>query len=247
MTTTEDRILALFSDLKFEEERHIYRLNGQILPSVTRLVANHTPKFEENKMAYYSSIKESRIREREVKPDELIGEWKITREEACTLGHNTHKFMENFTGIETPRTPQEEAGVKYIKDLEGKYRVSFRELRAYSREFKFAGTMDLPLEVIGSNAFVIDDYKTNNADLFKSYNKLYAPFEYLEASTYNKFQLQLNYYQVILEEWGLGVLNRRVVHLKSDGSYRIYELLDLTEEIRDHLRHLIKPRAKIYW
>jgi len=232
-------ILKAYSYLTFDENKHIYYWKGLRVPlSVTGLVKQHVPKFDADKILPYSAMKASREEGRTVSTHELRRRWQLINENACNLGTRVHKFMENYTGIETPSLPQEEAGIKYIRDLEGKYSISFRELRAYSREFNYAGTMDLPLEVIGSNGYVVDDYKTTG-DLFKAYDNLYPPFEYLESSAYNHYQLQLSYYQIMLEEVGLRIENRRLIHLKADGEYRIYDLQDYTKELKDYMKRNI--------
>jgi hypothetical protein len=246
--TTKARIIRLFSDLEFEERRHLYKVRGISHPSVSRLVESHCPKFDGNKIVggnksilYYSAKKASKLEGKEVTEHELQRRWQLINTTACDLGHKVHSFLEDFTGMERPSVPQEVAGIKYIKSLEGKYRVSFRELKAYSREFGYAGTMDLPLEVVGQeNQFVVADYKTNG-DLFKAYDYMYAPFEYLESSPYNKYQLQLSYYQIMLEEAKLEIVDRHLIHLKADETFQVFPTWNYTAELRDYLR--LKQRA----
>jgi len=227
----------MFSDLSFDSRKHLYYWKGIKVPySVSGIVNMFVNKFDAEKMLPGSARKASKEEGREVTVHELRHRWQTINQTACTLGTNVHDFMEKFTGIESPRCPQEVAGINYIRDLAGKYIISFRELRAYSREFNYAGTMDIPLMAVGKNEYVIDDYKTNG-DLFKSYDTLKEPFEFLTSSAYNKYQIQLPLYQIMLEEIGLNVVDRRVVHLKADGTYTIYPLQDFTSDLRHWLKH----------
>lgn len=248
-TEVEKYIYHSFKDLRFEEERHLYSVvvNGRLiyLPSVSSKVESHANKFNPNKrigsttLLEASARKASRERGEIITADQLQLEWTRTNKEACDLGHRTHEFLENFTGIQVPCTPQERAGIKFIKSLAGKYRISFRELRAYSKEFLYAGTMDLPLEEVEGGYFDIDDYKTNG-DLFKAHDYLKPPFQYMESSPYNKYQLQLSYYQIMLEEIGLLIRNRNLVHLRDDGEFVVYPLQDLTEPLKDYMKFNMK-------
>ena len=251
LNTTQARILKKFSDLKFEPVKHQYFLAGQYLPSVTGLIKRHFPPFNKDQMIKtrkgtfsllaLSAMKASREEGREITTHELERKWQLINTNACDLGHKVHKFLEDYTGIEVPSLPQEVAGIKYLNSLKGKYKISFRELRAYSKKYTYAGTMDLPLEVIGSSkeSFIISDYKTNG-DLFKAYDYMYPPFETLEASLFNADQLQLSYYQIILEEAELNIIDRTIIHLKADGEFKTYHLYDFTQELKDYMKHIAK-------
>lgn len=233
----------MFSDLTFDSQRHLYHWKGKIVPlSVSGLVERHVHKFDPHKIVYggksiveLSAAKASRNEGREISVHELQHSWQTINKNACELGTEIHAFMEEYTGLQTPKLPQERAGIQYIKDVSREYIISFRELRAYSREFNYAGTMDIPLKYKNKDVFVIDDYKTNK-DLFKSYDNLKPPFDHLEATPYNKYQLQLSYYQIMLEEIGLEIENRRLVYLKADGTYRIFPLFDFTDDLRYYLK-----------
>ena len=61
---------------------------------------------------------------------------------------------------------------------------------------------------------------------------LQPPFEHLEQNNFNKYQFQLSYYQIILEQTGYDVSNRVIVWLKRDGEYEIHSTTDYTKELR---------------
>jgi hypothetical protein len=160
-----ERINAAFSDIVFDQKKHLYYVDDENYPSVTRKIENCAPKFDANLMAPLSAIKASRIEKREVTEHEMKYRWQTINKLACDLGH---------------------------------------------------------------------EYKTNG-DLFKCYKgqTLLAPFDYLESTPYNKYQLQLSYYQLMLEEIGIKVSGRKLIYLKADATYRIFDLIDITAEIID--------------
>jgi hypothetical protein len=236
-TEIEKYIINSFKELVFNEKAHTYRIGDVKLPSVSSIIQGLTVPFDKEKILPASA------RLQNIPVHELDWQWREKNRIACELGHKTHDFLEHYTGLETPTSKQEQAGIDYIRSLAGKYRISFRELRAFSRKYLYAGTMDLPLEVIEGNSYEIADYKTNNTDLFKAYSLLKSPFNYLEASAYNKYQIQLTLYQMMLEEIGLRISNRRLVHLMSDGTHKVYDLLDFTDEMKPYLEYKLRKAA----
>lgn len=222
-----------FSNLIFDPVHHRYFLDGMQLPSVSAKVHHHQRPVD------FEAILPHSARKAGVEVGELRDRWRRTNKEACDLGTDTHTFLEDFTGIEQPKNPFEEAGIKFIKDISADYEVVYNELRGYTREFGYAGTMDKLLQHKRTGELIIADYKTNK-DLFKSYDFLKEPFDSMESSPYNLYQLQLAYYQIMLEEVSLTISNRFLIHLKADGNYRIFETIDLTQEIRDFLTQPVK-------
>lgn len=234
------RLKQSFSDLIFEETTHRYfipRRNGLVqLPSVSSIVSSFAPKFDRQKWLTICARAEKTS-------ESLIDyKWKNKNAIACALGHKVHDFMEHYTGIEVPTCVQEEAGIEFLKDVasKGNYEISIRELRTYSEEFSFAGTMDLPILNRTTGKLIVADYKTNQTVededvLFKSYDFLYEPFNMMDNSPYNKYQIQLSLYQILLEEKGYEIEDRWLVHLKSDGTYKIFPLYDLTKHLRTKL------------
>lgn len=243
-TEAEIYIRNCFKDLQFNKEKHLYRVprNGVMLhlPSVSSLVESYAHKFNVERMLPLSAAKEN------VPVEYLREKWRRTNAEACELGTKTHDFLETYNGLQTPSTPQERAGIEFIKSILPKYRIAFRELMVYSKEYLYAGTMDLPLEEMETTFYEIADYKTNG-DLFKAYDMLKPPFQMMESSPFNKYQIQLSLYQIPLEEIGLTIKKRKLVHLTEteDGKpkFRVYELEDLTEYLRDHMKYSKKKAA----
>lgn len=228
--------LQVFSDLDFDHRRHLYFLDGVQLPSVTGLVKKFIPPFDKKKYLAICARKEN------ITQEELSIRWDKIRDDAAGRGTEAHDFLENFSGIETPDSPQKLAGIKFLKDILEDYYVVAKELRIYSRRYKYAGTMDILLMHKETSELVICDYKTNaeyidketgetKSKLFRGYSMLYPPFDYLESHPYNGYQLQLSYYQIPLEEVGLQISRRLLVYLKPNGEYVNYQTENFTEDL----------------
>lgn len=224
-----DYIKQKFSALRFEEQRHLYFVGNEGLPSVSSKIEKHSPKFDLEKYSRLCAIKEG------VTQDEMKQKWGDYNKERIAVGSITHNFLEVYNGTQSPRTNEERAGVLFLKEHLNDYDILDREVRMYSWVFKYAGTADIPLVNRKTGGVVIADYKTN-IDLFKSYDFLYPPFQYLESSPYNKYQLQLSYYQIMLEEIGVKVEDRWVVHLRGDGTYKKYDTYDYAPYLIDHMK-----------
>lgn len=129
--------LPFFPELKFEENRHLYMLDGQILPSVTTVM-----RPLDN--ALYQGIDEEVMKM------------------AAHRGTAVHNAVENYVlyGIE-------DIELKYVGYFEGflkfwneqKPEPLATESRLYHKILRYAGTADLPC-VIGGKRILID-YKTS--------------------------------------------------------------------------------------
>jgi len=126
-----------FPELKFDEKRHLYSLNGQMLPSVTTVMR---PLNE----ALYRGI------------DEEI--MKV----AADRGTAIHNAVENYAlygikDIEASHLGYFNAFIRWWEDcLPG---VITTESRLYHKYLRYAGTADLPCIIEGKRVLV--DYKTS--------------------------------------------------------------------------------------
>jgi len=237
------QIVQEYSGLRFEEGVHLYFWKDtRVKKSVSGKVEEVVPPFDEQ---YWSKACENRNNYVGMSAHQIIHKWQTTNQMACELGTNTHNFLEHYKGNQNPSTPQEEAGVKFLKWLmtatfykDGikcrKYTIISKELRAYSKRFKFAGTMDLPVYDHELGGIVIFDYKTNG-DLFKTFGYMLGPFSHMLNHPFNHYQLQLSYYSILLEEIGLRVIDRQIVYLMADAEYRCFSLEDYSEDIVKYL------------
>ena len=61
------------------------------------------------------------------------------------------------------------------------------------------------------------------------------PFDFLDDTPYNHYQLQFSYYQILLEQTGLTVSDRMLIHLRKDGNYKVFHTNDYTEKLLKEL------------
>lgn len=231
METIKTKLETYFQDLKFNEEAHIYTVNDNILPSVSGLIKKHTlpfPKDAAKKVALREGTTEEAIK----------AKWKKISDEACDRGHRVHLFGEEYPFDKTliPSCPQEEACKKFWDDLPAHIVPVKMELRMYHKEFNYAGTTDIVLYNTRTGNIILGDYKTNK-DLFKNFARqtLLSPFKDLLDCPFNKYQLQLSYYQILIEQAGFTVEGRKLIWLRKDGNYDMYDLVDYTETLRKEL------------
>jgi hypothetical protein len=79
-----------------------------------------------------------------------------------------------------------------------------------------------------------------NKELIKDFSRakdkmLLHPFENLYDEAQSLYTLQLSCYQIPLEDIGLKVIGRRLIHLKDDGTYEKIALPNVTKELRNTL------------
>jgi ATP-dependent exoDNAse (exonuclease V) beta subunit len=104
----------------------------------------------------------------------------------------------------------------------------------YSEKYNYAGTCDLLMWDNLKDHAIIMDYKTNE-ELDKQFGFLLEPFSYSANTAFNKYQIQLSYYQLILEEINIKVEERFIIWLKHDGTYEVRQCFDFTNVLKDYL------------
>lgn len=224
----------MFADLRFDETRHLYFVNGENYPSVSKKLEDHYEKF--NKELWLE-----RCSKRDGIPTwELEKKWDNKRDIACDMGHDTHDFLEHYKpGLEyLADIPQKKAGIKFFKEYiyctNPRYSIICRELRMINRKYKFCGTTDMLLWDNIEHCIVIADWKTNE-DLFKTYGYLKPPFDHYQSNPFNKYQLQFSYYQLMVEQSKYRVGARQLIYLDIEGEYIIYPCTDLTSTLSQFL------------
>lgn len=148
-----------------------------------------------------------------------------------------------------PTRPKEEAILSFYNSLTPDYWIVLPETRIFScigslkGELKqdYCGCFDLllyyddPVDKSKSGLLILD-WK-NNGSLFSEYNRdhnkmLLKPMNFLVDEAFSLYELQLSCYQMPLEAIGLKVLDRRVIWVKDDATYNIYQTRDFTKELK---------------
>ena len=234
MENLKIQILDYFKGLQFDEAEHRYAVNGQqIKISVSGVIKHFVEPFDKYTIS-------ARIAARDgISQQDVLKSWENEAQRACQNGKDTHLFGElyPFNRHIKPRTKFEEAIVNFWNDLPSTVIPVVMELQMYHKEYMFAGTADILLYNTVTKTFIIGDYKTNK-DLFKNYKgkTLLNPFKNLLDTPYNKYQLQLSFYQILLEQAGFKVSSRKLIWLKPDGSYLLYNTDDYTEILKEQLK-----------
>lgn len=225
-------IEVFFRELEFNEEKHVYNVGKLFIPSVSGLIKDFTYPFERMKIANNVASKNNKT------VDEVLKEWDDTAKEACDRGHRVHEFGENYVWDRSliPSCNQEKAVVKFWNEIPDYIVPVVMELKMYHKQYLYAGTGDILLFNKKTNKFIIGDYKTNK-DLFKNFKdkRLKYPFNFLQDCPYNKYQLQLSFYQILFEQTGYIVESRKIIWLLRDGTYKMYDTQDWTLELKQYL------------
>ena len=225
-------IKNFFKDLSFNEEKHLYTVNNERLPSVSGLIKNYGNTFDAKRISLGTAKKTGKSQ------DQILKEWDDTKTEACDRGHRVHLFGEEYPWDRTlvPQCPQEFAVKKFWDDMPDHIIPAFMELRMYHKTYGYAGTADILLFDTMNRNFILADYKTNK-DLFKNFAQqtLHYPFKNFLDTPFSKYSLQLSYYQLLFEQTGSRVASRRLIWLDLKGNYHMYELPDLTLTLTQEL------------
>lgn len=229
-------IKKFFNKLQFEEESHTYKVGETPLTSVSATIGQYCNVFDTESAAAHVA------RRRGMSPEAVKEMWEAKKEYACAKGHKVHLFGEKYTfDRSTPHTteedilPFEKAVVKFWGELPEHIVPAMVELQMYAVKYGIAGTSDILLYDKIRKGFIIADYKTNE-DLFKNYNKkLKGPFKDMVEMPYNKYQLQLSYYQILFELSGHKVIDRRIIWLLPDTTYKMYATGDFTTILKQEL------------
>jgi len=227
-----NRIKNFFDGLEFEESLHKYSFDGKpVSISVSGIVDRFVRPFNIQE----KSLKKAR--ELGISQQEVLKMWRDKGDSRCKLGKNIHLFAEErtFKNIK-PSNKYEEAVVKFWKAVPKKIFPMLTELKMYHKKYLFAGTCDTLLYNNETGRFVITDWKTNE-DLFKNFTgeRLLGCFSDLLKNNFNKYQIQLSLYQILFEQTGYKVEDRRIIHLKPDGTFSIYKTEDYTQRLKDYL------------
>lgn len=231
----KDKIIKFFDKLEFDEGKHLYTVNGvKINSSVSKIIKNFVKPFDTE------GVSRGVAKKRGVSQKEILKEWKEISDEACNKGTRIHAFGELYPFDRTlkPNDKYEEAIVKFWNDLPEHIVPVVMELRMYHKDYLFAGTGDILLYNKLTGHYIIGDYKTNK-DLFKNFKgqKMLSLFDDLLDMPLNHYQLQLSFYQILFEQIGLKVESRKIIWLKPDGEYQMYDTADYTSILKEYLKH----------
>lgn len=240
MSNKKSKIRNFFSELDFNSEEHIYKHRDRKLSSVSSVIKEFTEPFDADRIAGYVA------KSRGISKAEVLQEWEDKKNAACNKGNRVHDFGENYGYSlidrdilsSTPSDLYEKAVLAFWDSIPDHIEPFMFELKMFSVELGIAGTADIILYNTRTGKFIIADYKTN-IDLFKNYKgkTLLSPMNNLLDNPYNKYQIQLSLYQHLFEQCGFEVEGRKIIWLKPDGTFDMYNTDDLRKPILKYLNN----------
>lgn len=228
-------IKTAFQDIEFIEYNHTY-----LHKPTTKFLTSVSKKYKAFETPFDLSIAKWSARAKGVTEEEILFEWKEKGRISAERGTRIHKFAEDYY-IDNSLQPSDDAErgvIEFFKDHPN-YVIIDQEVILFNKEFNYAGTMDLLIFDLDSEDFILLDWKTN-ADLHKNFKKqkLLKPFEHYLQTPLNLYKIQLNLYDMCMEEKGFDISKRIIIWLSKDGmtnkNYQLFEVEDLKPILKDY-------------
>lgn len=239
--------------LTFEEERHLYTMNGKSdWPSVSKVLKKFYREFPTEKAAYNKAGGDP------VRQQELIEEWAKAGSYSTNLGSRVHfvlekKLIESHGSYKEVRQPifdcdltqimksdkMISAGEKYLKLMEERgATILDTEMVLGDPEFGYTGQPDkvwlIHNKTKNDFGLVITDWKTNKPKSFTTSDfteSMYEPFSDCPNNALGHYYVQLPLYGKLLLKMlqGSKYSNMKlygcvVTHLKEDSSFDEYKV-----------------------
>jgi hypothetical protein len=239
LSKLKQKVLGYFSNLDFNSEKHSYKYRDRTLSSVSSIIKKYVEPVDFVQIAKFVAIRETKLRGYKVTQAMILQEWEDKKNNACNQGNKAHSFGEIYEKGKVPNNNFEKAIVAFWDSIPDYIYPFLFELQMFSEELGIAGTADIILYNSKTRKFIIADYKTNE-DLFKNHKgkKLMKPFDFLLDSPFGKYTIQLSLYQYLFEQIGFDfqVESRKIVWLKPDGTFEIFNTQDCRSEIIKELK-----------
>ena len=225
--------------IDFNEEKHLYSLNGENFTSVSSLIHLYAPKFDES-----GEILERCALKKGISPEELRKQWDYERDSACDRGHILHKELEYW--IEKRKIKK---NFKYKEQIKQISNIPFKgkllsEITLYSVPLGIAGTSDIIEELDNKNSGIWDmkqNKKLSDKSFYtrgQGYSYMFYPINHLMNCNMVHYALQLSLYQILLEESGYKVQNKTLIYAPpKETNIQIIPLKDLKKEAEDIINH----------
>jgi hypothetical protein len=241
----EPTVKTDFSQIQFNEEEHRYFLDGKELTSVTAKIKEFQTPFDRDRIAQRTAEKQGRT------VAEILAEWEAKGEKGRKLGKIVHAHIEETLS----RNGNKQAG-QLALDPFLSLNLKLPEIEAFDNlwrqtvptvswcqehvewiigdaELGIAGTVDTVLFSHQTKKYHIWDWKTGKFDLNNKWQNLLEPFDYLDASKFNIYSLQVSLYRLIIERnTGLELGDSYLVHLSHPTmGYEVHRAIDLRERL----------------
>lgn len=255
-----------FGNIIFEEGSHRYTIDGEEYTPVSTIISQYENPFdvelrsatyaqkhgmEQNdvkKMWKYKNLSSTIMGTRTHEFGESYTNLMCGRAELM-CEQNKAQYVKNENWL-IPTYTQEFA----IKDFYDKLHPSLYPMCAEAKlstyhidgARKICGTADLLFyydapDNSSKSGFVVMDWKTNTS-LVNSFARdtnlmMRPPFEDYYDEALSHYYLQFNLYQRMMESVGLNVIARRLIHLKHEGGYEIYNIPKINDNVIDSVMY----------
>jgi hypothetical protein len=245
--------------IQFEEEGHIYTINGEkgTYVSTTTFVHQNFAHFDADGIAE-AMIRKGRTQDPTHKyfgldKAQILAVWAETAREASSQGTKMHYDVECYsndeeeTKIENKTPPVKNLSPEFAQFLH--FRRDFQHLRPYRtewtvfyEEYKICGSIDMVYYNTLTNSHEIYDWKRSKEIVFDdSFGKtaLTPGLMHLPDTNYWHYSLQLNVYKRILEDkYGMQITGLYLICLHPDhADYERIEVRPMRREIDALLAH----------
>ena len=202
-------------DIHLVPETHQYvlkRNKNQKFKSVTTILGEYFKKFD--KISVSERLTDGHSEYMHLTPAELRADWDASTQ----LGTDIHDEIDQYLKNDKPPTLRRALlGINWLRQyLEVPMNKVMSEVILYSIELGIAGTVDILVEVPGTGAYEIIDWKTGKLD-FESHQGETAPHHItsnLMDCHFEKYTLQLSMYRYLLEKYyGFKIQNQVIAHL----------------------------------
>jgi hypothetical protein len=185
----------LKSPVKFNDDDHSYHLKGKKLINVGSVVKRFKEPFDSE---YWAARK---AKERGVKPEVVLAEWKAKGDIACAKGHRFHSHAQfRMIGKGTPSaTPEAKAFDAWWDTAKVNLEVVACEVVLHSEAHGVSGTADLVAYSHKTKTLHVFDWKTNGKfETESAYGKwLLNPFGHLPECALSEYSIQVGLYRMM--------------------------------------------------
>jgi len=229
--------LDKFNGIVFHEEEHKYLYDGHECVSVTTMIKNFEPIFDQELMASLYAKKHG------LEMFDVLKDWENIRDQSATVGTEIHKYAEMRFGQKyyTPDSTLE-IPVNLMGMIEDFYSMAKGRLIPVKMEWVvgdkdkgICGMVDKLFYNLKAKELQIWDYKTSKKIDSKSmYNKkMVGPLKHLDSCELVKYSLQLGVYKKIIEKnCQIKLGNSYICWVNEvNDSFKVIETLDLSNEV----------------
>lgn len=204
------------TNVKYNDDTHTYRVEYDVIISVTKLVHLCFPEFDKDKVA------EEKAKKLETTKEEIFKQW----EGLAKQGSTYHKMIENYLNGQSDACHS--GFLDYHNELKNRGWEPFRtEMTVWGGEI--AGTIDAIYQHKDTKRLMVLDWKHCKRIYKNSYDntKGYLFMDQLDNCNYNHYMLQIGTYRYILEKYyNYDVENAYMVNIFNAKKAYSYKLKD---------------------